>query len=451
MSKHLATSDRREARLLADAWEAGLRIEWAELSGTIDTSRAALRQLYATLRGAAERGEFRMEGHPDATDPLVAGVIYEIDKLADAAEGRELSPVEEARLAALQDAGEVLQQRPAPRRRELEPTFAELASDYINLWATAPGLKEGNTRQQKEATFRLFSEFIGDKPIREVRQADAAGFIDALRQTDPQWARSPKGRALRWKELQARFGGQARGMSDATVNRHAQALSALWLWASKRGHCEGNNPFEGHRRRLRPGVNVQGYLPWETDELRKLLSPPPRRTDLTELIVAGMFSGLRLNELAALRWEQVREAEGVRFIQVEDAKTPAGNRQVPLHPILSWLWDRRGKPEGRVWPAFNPEGPGKKPGADAGREFSRFKGRKGFADRRKVFHSFRKNVTQIMERAGVPENEWAQVFGHERGFTYARYSPHGITLARKAEIIGQISYPDLTLPALAGG
>lgn len=447
LSRHLATSDRREAALLADAWETGLRIEWAQMSGKTETSRAALRELYASLRGEAERGEFQLIGSPEA-DPVLEGVDREIEKLADATEGRELAPVEAVRLAALQDASAALQNRKVPRRRELEPSFSELASEYVALWATQSGLKESNTRQQKEATFRLFGESIEDRPIREVAQADAAAFIDALRQMDPLWARSPKARELSWSALQAQYGGRARGMSDATVNRHAQALKALWEWAAKRGHCEGHNPFEGHRRRLRVGVNVHGYLPWETKELNALLNPPPRRADLTELILAGMFTGMRLNELASLRWEQVREAEGVRFIQVEDAKTPAGNRQVPLHPALGWLWDRRGQPQERVWPAFNPEGPGKKPGADAGRDFSRFKTGKGFADRRKVFHSFRKNVTQIMERAGVSENEWAQVFGHERGFTYGRYSPHGITLKRKAEIISLISYPGVTFTKL---
>jgi hypothetical protein len=52
-----------------------------------------------------------------------------------------------------------------------------------------------------------------------------------------------------------------------------------------------------------------------------------------------------------------------------------------------------------------------------------------------------------MERDRVPENEWAQVFGHEKGFTYGRYNPDGITLEQKAAIIARISYPGVTLPA----
>jgi hypothetical protein len=106
---------------------------------------------------------------------------------------------------------------------------------------------------------------------------------------------------------------------------------------------------------------------------------------------------------------------------------------------------KRGPDTQRIWNKFNEEGPGKKPGADAGREFSRLKASRGFSSRAKCFHSFRKNVTRIIEQSGVPENEWAQVLGHERGFTYSVYNPDGITLLRKKELIELISYPEVTI------
>lgn len=164
-----------------------------------------------------------------------------------------------------------------------------------------------------------------------------------------------------------------------------------------------------------------------------------------------MFTGMRLDEIASMTWGGLRAAtEGGRpitYFQIDDAKTPAGVRQVPLHAKLNWLASReRGLAAERLWPNFNEEGAGKKPGADAGRDFSTFKLSRGFRERKKSFHSFRKNVTRIMERAGVPENEWAQVFGHERGFTYSTYNPDGITLSRKAEIIALIKYPEGLVP-----
>lgn len=330
--------------------------------------------------------------------------------------------------------------------------FAELVGRFMRYWlAGAHGRKETNTEQQKRATFRLFGGYFNDQPIRRVRHEDATNFFDTLRLFDPHWARSPASRKLSWSELIIRHGDRDRGLSDATMNRHLQVLQELWTWSKQRGHCDGANPFDGFRTSLRAGVNVKPYVAWEDDELRQLLCPPPKRSDLLEVIIVGMFTGMRLDEIASLTWSQVRQStEGgatVHYFQVEDAKTPAGNRKVPVHADLAWLLARpRGAPRDRLWPTFNEEGRGKKAGNDAGREFSRFKSDRGFVDRTKTFHSFRKNVTRIMERSGVPENDWAQIFGHERGFTYRVYNPDGIDMTQRADIIARISYPGVEVP-----
>jgi integrase len=330
--------------------------------------------------------------------------------------------------------------------------FSVLADQFMKQWlAGRSGEKQTNTEQQKRATLRLFGGYFEDRPIGEVRPQHAAGFFDKLRLFDPTWARSPEARRLPWQQLVERYGDRPRGLSDGTMNRHLQVLQEIWAWARKRDHCAGENPFEGFHKKLRPGVNVKPYVAWEDDELRQLLTPGPKRSDLLEVMLVGMFTGMRLDEIASLTWSQLQETkEGgvtIAFFQVEDAKTPAGNRKVPVHQDLRWLLSRkRGKANERLWPTFNEEGAGKKPGNDAGREFSRYKASKGFNDRAKAFHSFRKNVTRMMERAGVPENDWAQIFGHERGFTYRVYNPDGINMRRRAEIIGLIRYDGLQIP-----
>lgn len=440
----LSALDRPSAKAEAAAWEAGLRSEWATLQTNHTTSRAELRKIYEGGRLAALGGQYEVFSNGE-DDPIEAGIDYEIDKLADIGQSNDLSEAQEARLAGLQDAVTERRGRSVKPRRELEPTFSELAEEYLGLWATQDGLKDANTRQQKEATFRLFAGYVKDRSIRDVKKADGAGFMDALRRLDPHWARSPKAKSMTWEEIQSAYGGNPKGLSASTLNRHATTLQGLWKWAEDRDRCEGKNPFSGLIQRIKPGKNQLGYLPWEPDELRLLFDPPPVRSDVTEIMVVALHTGMRINEIASLTLGDIREAEGVPYIEVEDAKTPAGNRQVPVHPRIAWLADLKGSPEDRVWPNFNLEGPGRKPGADAGKEFSRFKLAKGFGER-KVFHSFRKNVTQIMERAGVPENEWAQVLGHERGFTYKRYSPDGITLQRKADLIARIDYPDIQFP-----
>ena len=443
LTRRLEATTRQGAKVEAATWEAALRSAWAEKKGE-DAPREQLRALYDQTKADALRGRYLVD--TPGEDPIDAGIDYEIDRIAEAV-GPEAdpSPLQQVRLNALSDAQRELNGQPSVRRKELELSVRELADLYMKSWTAQRGLKPSNTAQQKEATYSLFCGYWGDRPLREVTRPVAATFLDTLRRLEPAWARSPEARGMPWGELVATYGDRQQGLSDSTMNRHAATLGALWEWAADRGHCEGRNPFKGFNRRLRQGVNVDGYLAWDTGELEQLLTPPPKRRDLHEVIIVGLFTGMRLNEIAALHWSDVRNAEGVTYFQIRDAKSPAGNRQVPVHPALGWLLERRegSLPGDRLWPTFNPEGPGKKPGADAGREFSRFKAARGFTDRRKAFHSFRKNVTRQMERAGVPENEWAQVFGHEKGFTYGRYNPDGIELERKAEIIRLISYPGL--------
>lgn len=442
----LATTDLRAAKAEAGAWEAMLRAEWAVKLGQAEPRLSSIRQVYEASRRNASEGGLAVHGGEHG-DPSLDGIDFEIAKLADEVGEGELTPLQSAKLAGLQDAFRDLNGQKVKPRRELEPIFAELAADYMRQWKAQQGLKDSNTEQQKEATYRLFAGYWGARPVRGMTRAQAAVFIDELRTFDPSWARSPAARELPWNDLKRSFAGSAKGLSDATMNRHVATLAALWDWAEERELCDNRNPFRAHRRRLQPGRNVQGYLPWEPDQLKKLFSPPPSRTDLTELMMVGLHSGMRLNEIASLEAQHIRQERDVWFMSVDDAKTPAGVRQVPIHPALTWLIDRaKETATGPLWPTFNPEGPGKKRGADAGREFSRFKIKRGYSSRRLAFHSFRKNVTRIMERAGVPEGEWAQVFGHERGFTYGTYNPDGITIERKAQTIALIDYPAIPFP-----
>ena len=313
-------------------WETGLKLDWAAEQGhgceALDGLRDA-RRVYEHIRAKAASGAFHLEVAGE--EPTLAGIDYEPDKLAFLHGPSELSPVTAAKVAALQDAARELQGLSPEPRRELEPTLSELAAEHMRWWSSQQGLKETNTGNQKRATYRLFASFWGDKPLRGVRRADAARFMDGLQTLNPVWGRSAETRELSWSELQRRFGGSAKGLSSSSLNRHAASLAALWRWAEERDYCTGRNPFTSFRTRLKQGVNVKGYEAWEDDELNHLFAAPPKRADLREIILVGLFSGMRINEIASLTGDQLQERDGVRFIAVRDAKTPAGNREVPLH------------------------------------------------------------------------------------------------------------------------
>jgi integrase len=447
IERSLGTSDRKEAEVAHKQLVAEIAARIHELR-TGKAPAVDLRAIYQRERMQAAEGEYQvfMAGADDQT-PEELGIEFEIEKIADQfqGEGKEMPPHVEARLQALQDAFKELQGENPPVPQAYAMPFSEAAKGYLDTWERSATRREGsNTRQQKLATFHLWQGYWGDKPMAGIRQRDATGFQDVLRRLDPNWARTLQTRNMPWQQLMAKFGNHPKGLSQSSINRHMGALEQLWDWAKARGHCDGVNPFAGQRTRVKRGVNAQTYQAWETDELKRLLSNPPRRRDLHEIMLVAMFSGLRINEVAALTWGQLKEADGTPYFQIVEAKTEAGKRQVPVHARLQWLVERgKDKKDGRIWPTFNLEGPGKRPGADASKAFSDYKRSLGFQQRTKTFHSFRKNVTRIIERAGVPENQWAQVLGHERGFTYSVYNPDGLSIANKAAIIALLEYPEL--------
>src|SRR5690606_38991898 len=103
--RRLQAKDGRAAKVEADAWEAGLRLEWMEMAGQ-PLPEVALRDLYQRVRNDAVAGEFLVDADGrDAEPSELEGISYEIEKIAEAV-GPEGEPdaAQQARLFALNDA-----------------------------------------------------------------------------------------------------------------------------------------------------------------------------------------------------------------------------------------------------------------------------------------------------------------------------------------------------------
>lgn len=117
LETNLRTSDLNRAKQLATAWEGAIRLEFIEKAGTSDDTSVSLRKLYETARQKAEAGEIAAyvtppdrPSRPDDeewTDPVLAGINLELETMADAIGERDLTPIEQARLDALNDASTI--------------------------------------------------------------------------------------------------------------------------------------------------------------------------------------------------------------------------------------------------------------------------------------------------------------------------------------------------------
>lgn len=229
-------------------------------------------------------------------------------------------------------------------RAEYEPPFSEVAKEYVNDWKRQKGLKPSNTEQQKKATFALFAGFWVDRPIRGIRETDAVAFHDVLKRLDPRWARSSAAKSMKWDALLRAFGNHETGLSPATMNRHMATLKSLWDWARKRGHCSGDNSFDGHHTKL-TAKNVVGYLPWEEDELVHLLTPGPKRRDLHEIIMVALHTPHQKSSKSSGSGPRASPIQGTPHALQDHPQHPAGEQMVPRAPSCVACLDLHQRPE----------------------------------------------------------------------------------------------------------
>ena len=160
-------------------------------------------------------------------------------------------------------------------------------------------------------------------------------------------------------------------------------------------------------------------------------------TVLLDLIMLGLYTGARIEELCQLRVEDVVVEDNCRALRITKSKTPAGTRLVPIHPSISDLVDKlvtTSKDDFLIFSKSKNQYDERSTGLS--RRFGRLKSSLGYGPEL-VFHSLRKTVTTKLEQAGVPEGVAADIVGHEKQtITYGLYSG-GTSMAQKMEAIAK--------------
>jgi integrase len=139
---------------------------------------------------------------------------------------------------------------------------------------------------------------------------------------------------------------ERQGLANWTIRGVLTALSAMYAWAVRRGRLSVN-PVRGLERGERPPAEGRDKRILSRDEIGRLLeaAPAPYRT----LLATGVFSGLRLQELLGLRWQDVDHEIGELHVRyqltrkgstLKPLKSKAGKRDVALMPELAALLRR---------------------------------------------------------------------------------------------------------------
>ena len=237
-----------------------------------------------------------------------------------------------------------------------------------------------------------------------------------------------------------------------TRKGHLAALRSFHKWAIRYEPYyrevmgEKRSPFDGHDH-PKVGENAGGsWIAYTQQEAEKLHAAAASKddTDLADLIAFACYTGCRIEELGRIRkdttiFDDTGNPIGFR---VDDSKTPAGIREIPLHPALQPIYaSRLQSPQGTgnfLFPGNDKTKGGLRLNALSQR-FTKLKRGEGFGSKH-VFHSFRKCTATLLQQAGVPPLTIPFILGHDVGnITFDVYSA-GPTFVQKMEAIRALPF-----------
>jgi integrase len=242
-----------------------------------------------------------------------------------------------------------------------------------------------------------------------------------------------------------------RGLAYTTIRDRLVSLGGFWKWMASRGVIpQGVNPWANHRVSKKQNRGRSPEKRAYTDaELIALLEGNdtvrawPTYSYLPDLIVLGLFTGAREEELCSLTASQVEKGKDHHLIHVTDAKTQAGIRFVAVtHPAPMAILKRRLKGlqgDQQVFPELKPGGLDKKYSSSAVKAYGRYRRACAVPDGTD-FHSFRRNVITELEHAGVDQVSIARFVGHKIKTLAADTYSAGAKKSRAVEIARKLAY-----------
>jgi integrase len=306
---------------------------------------------------------------------------------------------------------------------------------------------------------RLTGELGGDVPIRSVTKAQVVLFKDLMIQMPTVLTAAQ--RRMPMRDIIAEFAGRdvaraARG----TVIKNISFLHTFFTWAVDNGYAD-SNPVSGVIPAKQAGPARDKRQPYSAEDIRTIFTsdiwtdPNQPRDERYWLPVLALHTGCRLEELGQLARADVRQQDGVWFLDIttqsdddghdKRLKTDSSHRRVPLHPTLIRLGFPAyagGAKGSRLFPNLKADRTGKLTAAFS-KWWARHCDRIGLTDRRKVFHSFRHAFKDARRDAGLSEEIHDALTGHSGGV--GRRYGNGVALPRLAQEIARVGYPSFPL------
>lgn len=273
---------------------------------------------------------------------------------------------------------------------------------------------------------RVFVEMVTDKEILQLTSKDYDFYIQNL----PRWPKNcSKNKLYKGKTAReiASMPDPEETISRKTLETYYTTVTGFIRWAADRDENAGMNTSI---LRMKPQSNQpesDGYVALTDQHLSLIFesevslhflqqSKHPYQKWLPPLGL--ILGGSRLDELCSLKVEQVGVENGIHYIEIRKGKTKNSVRKVPIHPVLIELGflkfceHKKSLGEDRLFPeCTHVEKHGHRKAAS--RWFGEYLDHLGITDKKYVFHSFRHNVSNILNEVDSLK-AWriCRYFGH---------------------------------------
>ena len=269
-------------------------------------------------------------------------------------------------------------------------------------------------------------EAFGDIPIDSLSHQNGRDYVDLLKHLPANRKKKYRNKTIRQLvELK-----DAQLMSQRTISKHAERVSALFNWAIKQGYTS-QNVFRGKLEPIRKIEKVEKHF--TTQEMDLILgdklaedSIAVNKPERYWATLISAYSGARLNEVCQLNVSDIQRSDDIWAINLnansedKSIKTEAGNRIIPLHPklldlgLLGYVKQIQSQNQEKLFPNLKKmKSTGY--GTMISHWFARYLKRLGIKKKGKNFHSFRHTVVNKPITKKVYEPFIKELIGHSHG------------------------------------
>ncbi len=297
------------------------------------------------------------------------------------------------------------------------------------------------THIEMKRALNWFISFMGqDRKVSTITVDDVKEFRDALLNLPASFSQSKKYKGMTFKEAAA-MGTDGKTLSAGSAVKYLGGVKGFLSWCEDEGYAS-INPALKIKVPVKGNPNEDRY-PFSNEQLELIFKSPiytgcksqARRSSPGDKVIRdgkfwvpliALLTGMRMSEIIQLRVADIKEQEGVPYINVSDdasfqsIKTKSAIRVIPLHSDLvrigfldhvAGMREQDLHADHRIFDEI-------KPGANGSfshnysKFFGRYVGQIKAKSEKNAFHSFRHNFKDALRFAEIEDSRQDALMGH---------------------------------------